>query len=127
MILKIAVESEEPIYRQLVEQLIVGIARGEIKPGEPLAPVRQLAQDLGINLHTVAKAYGVLRQEGYLVNNRQKGMTVALSPPPADEDFRQRIGAELAGPLAETVLRGMSREECLALCSEALDELVGGA
>ena len=126
MTFKIYVESEEPIYRQLVRQTIVGIARGQLKPGDALAPVRQLAVDLGINLHTVAKAYGILKQEGYLTNNRQKGMAVSAEMPPADPAFRARAVDALLEPMAEAVCRGLGREECLALCAQTFDELAKG-
>ena len=58
--------SDEPIYLQLRSQIVAGIARGELMAGDPLPSVRSLAGDLGINLHTVNKAYAVLRDEGYV-------------------------------------------------------------
>ena len=56
--------SEEPIYQQIRTQVIGAIATGELSPGESLPSVRSLARDLGVNLHTVNKAYAVLRDEG---------------------------------------------------------------
>ena len=123
MILRIQPESEEPIYRQLVSQLIMGLARGELRPGETLAPVRQLATELGINMHTAAKVYQVLQQEGYLVNNRQKGFTVASGMPSADNVFREHFIDRLSQAVAEAALRGMSREDCLKACAQAYDDI----
>jgi len=123
MILRVRPESEEPIYRQLASQFIMGMAGGELRPGEALASVRQLAAELGINMHTVAKVYQFLRQEGYLVNNRQKGVTVAADMPPADDVFRERLGAQLSHAVAEAALRGMSRQECLEECAKAYDDI----
>ncbi len=125
MILKIRIDSEEPIYRQIYRQLITGIACGALRPGDTLAPVRQLAADLGVNLHTVAKAYGLLKQEGYLHNNRQKGMTVAETMPPADEGFLARAREAVGDPAAEAICRGVGREDFLKLCAAAYDELKG--
>ena len=57
---------EEPLYLQIRNQIVAGIATGELEPGQALPSVRSLASDLGINLHTVNKAYAVLRDEGYV-------------------------------------------------------------
>lgn len=69
--------SEEPIYRQIRAQVIEAIATGELSPGDPLPSVRSLARDLGVNLHTVNKAYAVLRDEGYLIMRGRSGAFVA--------------------------------------------------
>ena len=66
MILKINFDSEEALYMQLCNQIIVGIATDMLHEGDNLPSVRQLAEDIGINMHTVNKAYSVLRQEGFL-------------------------------------------------------------
>jgi molybdate-binding protein/DNA-binding transcriptional regulator YhcF (GntR family) len=67
----------EPIYRQIVEQVQAARARGELPPGEPLPPVRELAERLGINRNTVAHAYRLLRQEGVIVGRAGGGTRVA--------------------------------------------------
>ena len=67
MIVRIDQKSEEPLYLQIRSQIIAAIARGELVPGTALPSVRSLASDLGINLHTVNKAYAVLRDEGYVL------------------------------------------------------------
>ncbi len=77
MIVRIDQSAEEPLYMQIRSQLITAIAQGEISPGEALPSVRALARDLGINLHTVNKAYAVLRDEGYLVMRGRSGAYVA--------------------------------------------------
>ena len=63
MLIKIDFESDTPLYIQLKRQLIQGIARGQLKQGESLPSVRQLAEDIGINMHTVNKAYNLLKQD----------------------------------------------------------------
>ncbi|MGL9746977.1 GntR family transcriptional regulator [Enterococcus sp. DIV0170] len=80
MILEIDSHSEEPIYLQLRKQIIIGIARGELKPNEQLPTVRQFADELGVNTMTVSKGYQQLREEGYLITDRRKGTLVAPLP-----------------------------------------------
>ena len=79
MILKINFDSEEALYMQLCNQIIVGIATDMLHEGDNLPSVRQLAEDIGINMHTVNKAYSVLRQEGFLRLDRRRGAVVALN------------------------------------------------
>ena len=78
MILSIDFNSDEAIYIQLRNQIIFGIAADEIREGDSLPSVRQLAEDVGINMHTVNKAYAVLRQEGFLKLDRRYGAVIAL-------------------------------------------------
>lgn len=80
MILEIDPHSEEPIYLQLRKQIIIGIARGDLKPNEQLPTVRQFADELGVNTMTVSKGYQQLREEGYLITDRRKGTLVAPLP-----------------------------------------------
>ena len=77
MIIKIDFESEEAIYIQLRNQIIMGIATDRIREGDSLPSVRQLAENIGINMHTVNKAYSVLRQEGLLSIDRRKGAVIS--------------------------------------------------
>lgn len=80
MILEIDPHSDEAIYLQLRKQIIIGIAQGELKPGEQLPTVRQFADELGVNTMTVSKGYQQLREEGYLLTDRRKGTVVAPLP-----------------------------------------------
>ena len=78
MIIKIDFQSDEAIYMQLRNQIIMGIATSTLREGDTLPSVRQLADDIGINMHTVNKAYAVLRQEGFVTIDRRKGAVVSL-------------------------------------------------
>ena len=73
MVIKIDFQSSEALYIQLRNQIILGIATSRIQEGDALPSVRQLAEDIGINMHTVNKAYAVLRQEGFLTIDRRRG------------------------------------------------------
>lgn len=77
MVIRIDQSDEAPIYLQIRDQIIEGVARGELSSGDSLPSVRQLAADLGINLHTVNKAYAVLRDEGYVAMRGRKGAFIA--------------------------------------------------
>lgn len=73
MIVNIDLDSQIAIYEQLKNQIIRGILKGELLPGEQLPSVRQLSADLGINMHTVNKVYKILENEGFLSINKKKG------------------------------------------------------
>ena len=93
MILHIDQKSDEPLYLQIHNQIIAAIARGELQPGAALPSVRALASDLGINLHTVNKAYAVLRDEGYVLMRGRSGAYIA---DPCEDDRADRARIELA-------------------------------
>ena len=82
----IATGSPEPIYRQLVEQVRRLSASGQLRPGDEMPSVREIAQALALNPMTVSKAYSLLEMEGVLARRRGLGMIVAESAParPAD-------------------------------------------
>lgn len=93
MILSIDQRSNEPIYLQIRNQIIEAIARGELTAGQALPSVRTLARDLGINLHTVNKAYSVLRDEGYVLMRGRSGAYIA---DPCDADRADAAQAALS-------------------------------
>ena len=119
MIVEIDFNSEEALYIQLRNQIIVGIATDQIREGDTLPSVRQLADDIGINMHTVNKAYSVLKQEGFLRVDRRRGAVIAL-----DTD-KMRAIAEMRRDLGVTLARGVcknvSREEVHNLVDSIYD------
>ena len=109
MIVEIDFNSEEALYVQLINQIIVGIATDQIREGDTLPSVRQLADNIGINMHTVNKAYSVLKQEGFLRVDRRRGAVIAL-----DTDKMRAISEmrrDLGVILARGVCKNVSREE----------------
>ncbi|MDO4454425.1 MAG: GntR family transcriptional regulator [Eubacteriales bacterium] len=98
MIIKIDFQSDEALYVQLRNQIIMGIANASIQEGDVLPSVRQLAEDIGINMHTVNKAYTVLRQEGFVTIDRRKGAVVSLDVDKlkALEEMRRNLRVVLA-------------------------------
>jgi GntR family transcriptional regulator len=120
-------ESTEPIYQQLVNQIIEGIARKDLKPGEGLPSVRSLAADIGINLHTVNKAYQQLKQDGFILIHRQKGVVVNPDGvPKADENYRLHLQRNLRPLIAESICRDVDEKEFFELCKKLFDSFKGG-
>ena len=124
MIIKIDFESETPIYEQLRRQIIQGIAKGELKKGEELPSVRQLAEDIGINLHTVNKAYNILKEEGYLVVDRRKGTRISGTMPKTDESYIDSLKEEIKYITANAYCRGVSKQSFLELCEKYFNDFI---
>lgn len=123
MYIKLDLESKKPIYAQLQHQIIAGIAKKEIQPGERLPSVRSLAADIGINLHTVNKAYQQLKQEGFILIHRQRGVVVNPDGvPQANDRYKEEMEETLHPLIAETVARGMGEDEFLQLCKQVFTE-----
>lgn len=119
MILNIDFESEEAIYIQLRNQIIIGIAADRIREGDSLPSVRQLADHIGINMHTVNKAYSVLRQEGFIKLDRRRGAVISL-----DIDKLRAINelkSDLSVLLARGICKDIRREEVHSLVDEIYD------
>lgn len=123
MIIEIDFNSEEALYLQLRNQIILGIATSRFQEGDALPSVRQLADDIGINMHTVNKAYTVLKQEGFVKVDRRKGAVIAL-----DIDRLQtlkKMEEEMRGILAKGICKGISREEVHRMVDEIYEEFGG--
>ena len=123
MLIKIDFQSEEAIYMQLRNQIVMGIATSVIREGDTLPSVRQMAGEIGINMHTVNKAYALLRQEGFVTIDRRRGAIVAL-----DAD-KMRTIEELKIPmqvlLAKAICKNVSRNEIHAMVDSIYDTLLG--
>ena len=116
IILQIEFESDIPIYLQIKNQIIRGIATGELKLGEDLPSVRQLASDIGINFHTVNKVYTQLKQEGWVVVHRKSG--VIINPElkvEKNQDYMTSLADSLGNITSEAFLRGVTKSEFLSI------------
>lgn len=120
MFIEIDFNSDEAIYMQLRNQIIMGIATSRLRDGDMLPSVRQLADNIGINMHTVNKAYTVLRQEGYVKVDRRKGVMIAVDANKiqALEEVRE----DLLVTLAKASCKNISREEVHALIDEIYED-----
>lgn len=113
--------SRTPIYRQLMEQVRQGIARGRLEPGARLPSVRQLSRELVVNPNTVARAYTELEREGVLNTRPGLGVFVAETQAELSEPARrQRLEESLDTFLTEAVHLGFSVEEVLAAVGERI-------
>ena len=123
MYLEIDFNSDEAFYVQLCNQIIIGIATSRLQEGDPLPSVRQLAEQIGINMHTVNKAYSILRQEGYIRLDRRTGAVIAVdvNKMKALEDMKK----ELLMTLAKGSCRNITREEVHQLIDEIYEEYAG--
>jgi GntR family transcriptional regulator len=99
-----------PIVDQLRDQMVAAISTGELRPGDRLPPIRQLAQFLGINRNTVAQAYRLLEQQGYLVTKAGGGTSIARSTPTTD-DRRQVLRNLVRSAIAEAAAAGYTAQE----------------
>ena len=123
MMIEIDFNSDEALYMQLRNQIIVGIATSQFREGDSLPSVRQLAEVIGINMHTVNKAYTVLKQEGYVKVDRRRGAVIAV-----DVDKMQafeELKKELQVILAKSSCKNISREEIHELIDEIYEEYGG--
>ena len=120
MVIEIDFNSNEAIYVQLMNQIILGIATSRLREGDALPSVRQLADTIGINMHTVNKAYALLRQEGFVTIDRRKGAVIAVDVDKmkALEEMKQHLVVAMARGCCKNV----SREEAHALIDEIFDE-----
>ena len=120
MIIKIDFQSDEALYIQLRNQIILGIATSRIQEGDALPSVRQLAEDIGINMHTVNKAYTVLRQEGFLTIDRRRGAVIAL-----DVDKMQAL-EEMKRNLQVLLAKGRCKNISCQEVHDLVDEIFAG-
>ncbi len=117
MFLQIDFNSDEAIYIQLRNQIIIGIATESIREGDPLPSVRQMADNIGINMHTVNKAYSVLKQEGFVKLDRRKGAVVSL-----DVDKIQVLD-EMRRDLSVVLARGVCKNVTCEEVHQLVDEI----
>lgn len=128
MIIKIDMNSDIPIYEQLCNSIILGIAKKQLLPDESMPTVRKLGVDLGINLHTVNKAYNILKQKGYLSVNRSKGVVVNHSSKyKADDEFINRMQGLLFPYISECIARDMEETEINNIVSRTIKKIRQGS
>jgi len=109
MLIQIDFNSDEAIYQQLRNQIILGIACAQFQDGDNLPSVRDLADDIGINMHTVHKAYAVLKQEGYLTLDRRRGAVIAVESNRGEA--LEKLMEELKLIMAQAICKGIGCEE----------------
>lgn len=120
MLIEVDFDSDEAIYIQLCNQIIVGIAASTVREGDSLPSVRRLAETIGVNMHTVNKAYSILKREGYISLDKRRGAVIAPAAGKAEQLKQMR--RELRIVLARGCCKNITRQEVHALVDEILDE-----
>ena len=116
MIIQIDFNSDEAIYMQLRNQIVLGIATAKLQEGDSLPSVRHLAEEIGINMHTVNKAYSVLKEEGLIRMDRRRGAVIAI-----DIDKLQALAnmkQQLEVVLAKGRCKNITKEEVYTLVDD---------
>lgn len=125
MAVKLDMASPVPLYMQIKNQIIIAIASGDYEPGVRLPSVRAFAEELEVNMHTVNKAYLLLRDEGYITLDRRRGGVISETPKDPSEQFIRQLSDELLPAAAGAKCMGMGRKEFRKLCTqiyESFDE-----
>lgn len=108
-----------PIYLQIRNQIVAAIADGTLRAGDHLPAIRALADEIGVNMMTVSKAYQLLKQEGYLVTDRRSGTRIA-------ERHGREISAstvrELKLKICELRAAGLQEDDVMQLCRRLYKE-----
>ena len=105
-------ELETAPFQQIIEQLRAFIERGDLRTGDSLPTVRQLAGDLGVAPNTVARAYAELQDAGWLTSEGRRGTHVAAHAPANDKRARARLLQETVANFITTLThRGYSKDE----------------
>jgi DNA-binding transcriptional regulator YhcF (GntR family) len=126
MIIEIDFNSEEAIYIQLRNQIVMGIATEELRSGENLPSVRQMANHLGVNMHTVNKAYGILRQEGYVTLDRRRGAVVSVQTEKKQQEV-EAMNLELRKMIAQAICKEITKDEMHNMINQLYDEIMNSS
>lgn len=123
MLIEIDFNSDEAIYIQLRNQIILGIATAVFQEGDSLPSVRQLADTIGVNMHTVNKAYAVLKQEGFISLDKRRGAVICvdIDKIKALEEMREQLRLVLA----KGCCKNITREEVHGLVDDLFDTYTG--
>jgi DNA-binding transcriptional regulator YhcF (GntR family) len=120
MLIQLDFSSDTPIYMQIRNQIVLGLADGRLAPGEKLPTVRALADEAGVNMMTVSKAYQLLKQEGFIEGDRRSG-AVALGKT-GEHAVSEKMKAELKLIISEAKLGGIPKQAFIELAEQLYDE-----
>jgi GntR family transcriptional regulator len=127
MFIEIQTNSTVPIYLQLAQQLIEGMVRGELKPGDSLPSVRAFAADLGMNMHTVNKAYHYLEEKEFIQIVAKSGVIIQPNGiSKASENQKQQIADQIRPLLAEGLVLKLTEEEMVEMVHELIRNIKEG-
>lgn len=123
MLVSIDFESDEAIYIQIRNQIVMGIANEELHEGDSLPSVRQMAEYTGINMHTVNKAYGILKDEGLVIKDGRRGTIISIDINKLEA--LKELSDDLKIVLAKAVCKNISRDEVHEIIDKIYDNYSG--
>jgi GntR family transcriptional regulator len=122
MLFDVDFKSGTPVYLQLVDQIRYAAASGALKSGEPLPPIRTLAEQLRVNRNTVAKAYTELEGQGVIETLQGKGCFLSHNNSPFKKQVREKLlQKEIDSAVVTAHHLQVGRDEFLAFIRERLD------
>lgn len=122
MIIHVDFDSDEAIYIQLRNQIVIGIATNQLQDGESLPSVRQLADNLGVNMHTVNKAYSILKQDGYLKLDRRRGAYICVEVEDKSTEV-EAINADIRMIVAQAICKNIEIGEMHEIINQLYRDL----
>ncbi|HTU20259.1 MAG TPA: GntR family transcriptional regulator [Gemmataceae bacterium] len=118
--------SKNPIFMQIVSQVIFNIASGGVAVGDLIPSVRKLAEELSVHPNTVARAFQELERMGVVAERRGRGMEVTPDAPKICQAERhQRVGERIREALREALSSGLSAEEIRRLVDDEIGRGMG--
>lgn len=123
MLIEIEFNSKVPIYLQIRNKIVEAIAKGQIKDGDSLPSVRQMSGMIDVNLHTINKAYNLLKSEGYLQVDKRVGVIVKINKP---NNFIDEFNEKINLILAEGKVMGLKEEEIIKVVKEKYNKFKVG-
>lgn len=124
MIINLDMASSIPIYVQLRNEIVMGIGKGNLTLGESLPTVRQMAEDIGVNMMTVSKAYNILKNEGYIEIDRRHGAKINPTLDTSGE-FKEKLETDLYLLIAESGIKGVNKKDFIDLCEKIFNNMDG--
>lgn len=124
--LPIHIDTNSPLllYKQVGNQLIEQIAKGHIQDNEMLPSIRNMAQDIGINIHTVSKSYRELENKSIIkMENRLKATVIARSNRRLDENQLHNLELSIKNMIMEAYVIGYSKKQIKQYITKVLDPL----
>lgn len=125
--LSVAIRDDDPeaAYQQIARQIRSYIAAGDLTPGTVLPGLRSLASDLAVNMNTVARAYRVLEEQGFVRIHDRSGAEVLAPPQKPNRETASQLRDELSGVLARLRQAGFSCEELRRLVEQEIETFRG--
>lgn len=117
--------SNKPLYKQIKDAIICAISAGQLHEGDSLPSVRQLANDVGVNMLTINKVYTILKQEGYITINKKSGALVSRNLE-ADTQFLESVKAQIMHTATQARSRNISRKDFVKMCDDIYAQLERG-